>query len=612
MLTKVKLGFGTAILLLLTACGGGSSDDENQTSTEVPPYPQVDTSVLLQQTENELAGLAIDDFFQQAFLLISGRNDENAIATGLANELSVEQANLGNISDDYLRQTYAMEAKILELLRAYDRESLTPQQQLSFDIYQQHLLYQQQAEPYVLYNFPATVGLFGWQGSTESLFSEVFILQTEHDINLYIHLLRQVGRRFDQIIEQLKQREAIGIIEPAITLTSARDAVASFANQSVTQTSYYRTLSDKLSSISSLTSSQRASLQSDLNDIVENVVLPAYDRLEREMTRLLAKAPSSIGFGQYTNGAAYYQQRLNYYTSSNQTADDIHQLGLAELARIHTEMRSLFTQLGYASDLSIPQAYSRVNQDAGTIAANQVKDTYEALIAEAYARLPESFSTLPQQEVVVIGGNTGGYYIAGSDDGSRPGAFYADTSRSLPYTTMPTLAYHEAVPGHHMQIALANEMELPLFQRKSRFTSYIEGWGLYAERLAFDLGWYQDDPYGDLGRLQFEAMRAARLVIDTGIHVKGWSFSQANQFHIDNVGFNGSIARYSVWPGQATAYSTGMLKLLELKEHSQQVLGDNFNLKQFHDWVLGSGAMPLNILEQRIQQNINELLSQTD
>jgi len=173
---------------------------------------------------------------------------------------------------------------------------------------------------------------------------------------------------------------------------------------------------------------------------------------------------------------------------------------------------------------------------------------------------------------------------------------------------MPTLAYHEAVPGHHLQIALAQEMDLPLFRQKINFTSFVEGWGLYAERLASDLNWYENDIYGDLGRLQFEAMRAARLVIDTGIHNKGWTYNQADNFHIQNVGYQGSIARYSVWPGQATAYMTGMLKILELRQSAQEQLGELYDIREFHNIVVGTGSMPLGLLEIKVNQYIAELL----
>jgi uncharacterized protein (DUF885 family) len=247
---------------------------------------------------------------------------------------------------------------------------------------------------------------------------------------------------------------------------------------------------------------------------------------------------------------------------------------------------------------------ARVDVDGGTIRGGEAVAFFENIIAEAYAELGDTFSTLPMREVVVIGGDTGGYYIRASDDGSRPGAFYAQTNNDLPYATMPTLAYHEAIPGHHLQIALAQELDLPTFRKNLNFTSFVEGWGLYAERLAKDLGWYEFDAYGDLGRLRFEAMRAARLVLDTGIHAKGWTFEQAQAFNRENVGDNGSIARYSVSPGQASAYMTGMLKILALREHAQNELGDLYDIRDFHAAAVGNGSMPLDLLDGVIETYI--------
>jgi uncharacterized protein (DUF885 family) len=194
-------------------------------------------------------------------------------------------------------------------------------------------------------------------------------------------------------------------------------------------------------------------------------------------------------------------------------------------------------------------------------------------------------------------------------DGSRPGAFYAKASGSEEYYGMPTLAYHEAVPGHHTQIALALEFDLPSFRRGSHFTAYVEGWALYAERLMWELGVYDDDPYGNLGRLQFEAFRAARLVVDTGIHAKGWTFDEAVDFMTENTGFERDIinvdfevSRYIAWPGQALAYKIGMNKILEMRQIAEQQLGEQFDLKEFHNVVLGHGAVPLEILERVVQE----------
>ncbi len=597
------------ILTLMLGCGGSSSDEEqfDLELAAVANYQLQPTDTLLASVNERLEGLAIQTFFEESFAILQERNSEGAISEGLANQSPLGTYELNNISDEFAEQTSAIESLILQKLLSYDVEVLSFDDKLSFDIYQAYLENQIEWFNYKNFSFPASFGFFGYPGATEQFFTEIVPINSKQDADLYLYLLNQIGRRFNQIETLLETRQAAGIIEPAITLTFSRDAVRAMANSNVSSTSYYTNFEEKISQLS-LPSSDRSELMALLRLTIEQRVLPAYQSLSDKMTELLSNAPSNIGFGQYEGGDEFYQFVLNYYTSGEQTPAEIHQLGLDELARIHAEMRVIFDQLGYPTNESLGQLFTRVDRDGGTINGSNAVAFYEDIIAEAYTRLPEVFSTIPEQQVIVIGGDTGGFYIRGSDDGSRPGAFYANTSSNLAYTRMPTLAYHEAVPGHHLQIALAQELSLPEFRRRINFTSFVEGWGLYAERLAKDLGWYQGDPYGDLGRLQFEAMRAARLVIDTGIHDLGWSYTQADQFHLENVGYNGSIARYSVFPGQATAYMTGMLSILEFRDRAEQALGDNYDIKAFHSTVIGSGSMPTNLLEELIDRYIEENL----
>ena len=611
----------TAIAISISACGGsGSSSNSSTAPTPVVTPPSItlpvvnnyvldDTATLLVQITNQLQVSNIDDFFSQAFMITSARNIENSISDGLFDLIDNDTVQLSNISDVFNEQSKAIYQVILQQLESYDRALLSQSQQISYDVYQAEVTSKIQWIDFKDFEYPATYGFFGWPGSTETFFTQAFTFNDKAQADIYLTLLNQLNRRFKQIEALLDARKAAGIIEPTVTLNYSQGLVASIANSAASTTSYYQAFNQQLSALDSISTADKATLRETALLTINEKVIPAYASLASKMSALANEAPSQIGFGQFPGGKAFYDFTLNYYTSGNLTADQIHQLGIDELSRIHSEMRVLFDQLGYPQNETIAQLYARVDNDAELIPANQTKAVYESLISNAYLELPKLFNVLPQQEVIVVGGTSGGYYIAGSDDGSRPGAFYANTSQNSPYTTMPTLAYHEAVPGHHLQIALANELDLPVFRKKSNFTSFIEGWGLYAERLAKDANWYANDAIGDLGRLQFEAMRAARLVIDTGIHSKAWSYNQADQFHIENVGFAGAIARYSVWPGQATAYMTGMLKILELRQKAQNELGDAYDIKAFHDVVIGNGSMPLNVLTTVVENYIAETLA---
>jgi uncharacterized protein (DUF885 family) len=248
------------------------------------------------------------------------------------------------------------------------------------------------------------------------------------------------------------------------------------------------------------------------------------------------------------------------------------------------------------------------------IPAALVQSTYEDIIAAAEQELDQAFDIFPSANVVVAEDPYGGFYIGPSFDGSRPGAFYAGTLNAQPWFQMPSLTYHEAIPGHHTQIAIAMDQAGPAFRKTERFTAFVEGWALYAERLAYELGWYDNDVYGDLGRLQYEALRAARLVMDTGIHSMGWTFEQATQFNMNNLGVSrgaseSAAGRYSVVPGQATAYMIGMLHILDARQRAQDQLGAQFDLKEFHRVVLTSGGVPLALLDNVVDTWIADNLA---
>ena len=260
------------------------------------------------------------------------------------------------------------------------------------------------------------------------------------------------------------------------------------------------------------------------------------------------------------------------------------------------------------------ELFARVEADGGIIPAVDVKPTYESMVAFAEQNLAAAFDIFPSAPVVVADDDFGGYYISPSFDGTRPGAFYAGTVSDEAYFRMPSLTYHESVPGHHTQIAIQMDQSTPVFRRMSRVTAFVEGWALYAERVAYELDWYDNDPYGDLGRLQFEALRATRLVVDTGIHSMGWSFDQSVQYLEDNLGVRTGSAqsaagRYSVVPAQATAYMVGMLQILAARQRAIDALGAQFDLIAFHRLLLSNGAVPMDIMNREVDRWVQETLA---
>lgn len=589
-----RVFFASVLLLAIVSCGGGGGD------TQSPPAPAGPSAS--QQLADDLQGLSLDDFYFASFDALIRRSPETVVWEALESVFPLQAVELDDISDDYQRETVAMFQVVLDALRGYDRAALTPEEQLDYDIYEYFLQDEVERLDFIYHDFRATYMNFGVQNSTQRFFTDIHPLESREDAENYIARLERVDDKFDQLIDHLVRQRGAGIIEPLLSLGIARDQAAAMAGRSTTANPYFARFADGIGQIPDLTDADRDELLARARAATENSVTPAYQRLRDQLESLRSNAPPVIGVGQYPRGREWYAYALRHHSTTDLTPAEVHQLGLDELTRIHAEMRLIFDELGYPQNESLEQLYARVAQDGGIIPAASVKPTYESIIAEAESRLGEAFDIFPSAAVIVLPDPAGGFYIGPSFDGSRPGAFYAGTSSNQAYFSMPSLTYHESVPGHHTQIAIAMEQDVPAFRKVVGFTGFVEGWALYAERLAHELGWYDGDSYGDLGRLQYEALRAARLVIDTGIHSLGWSFDDAVQFNRDNVGASlgasrGAAARYSVWPGQATAYLIGMLEILRQRQRAMDELGPQFDLKAFHRAVLSNGAVPLSLLD---------------
>ena len=596
-------------IFTVVSCGGGGSAPTPQ---NLPPVAGPNVA---EELAADLVGLALDEFYFQSYEALILRSPETVVWRALTDVFPLSSIGLDDLSDSFQRDTYAMYQVVLDALQTYDRSSLSVDEQLTFDVYQWHLKDVVDELDFIYHEYLATYSLFGIQEDTRQFFTDIHPLVTREDAEYYITRLNAVATKFSQVsMHLLRQRDA-GVIEPELTLRVAANRAAAMARGDVDSNPYYVRFRDKLDTIPGLGSADRTSLLNSAREATSNSVIPGYQQLLRTMESLLSRASPSIGVGQFPRGNDYYNYQLRHHTTTDLTAAEIHQLGLDELLRIHLEMRLIFDQLGYPQGETLAQLFERVANDGGTILAADALATYEGLIAFADLNLDQAFDIFPAADLVVKPDDFGGFYIAPSFDGSRPGAFYAGTTRDLPWFQMPTLTYHESLPGHHLQIALAMEQDGPAFRRIVRFTAIVEGWALYAERLAYELGWYDGDVYGNLGRLQYEALRAARLVIDTGIHSLGWSFDEATQFGIDSVGIligeaQGAAGRYSVTPGQATAYMVGMLQILKARQRAMDRLGAQFDLIEFHRVVLSSGAIPLALLDSVVDRYIADKLGE--
>lgn len=596
-------------LLVTASCGGGGGS-----APPVVNNPPVAGPTPAEQLAADLQGLTLTDLYFESYKALILRNPELVVWRALTATFPLDDIGLNDLSDTYQRDTFAMYQVVLDALRTYDRSILNVEDQLTFDVYEWHLQDVVDQLEFIYYDFRATYSLFGTQDDTRRFFVDFHPLATQQDAQDYITRLGAVLLKFSQLSDHLLRQRNAGIIEPELTMQVAINQMTPLAQGAVDTHPYYTRLLDKIDDIPGLTSADRQSLLDDALAATNNSVIPGYQTLLQTLQGLISGASQSIGVGQFPRGGDYYAYILRHHTTTDLTAAEIHQLGLDELQRIHFEMRLIFDQLGYPQNETLEQLFDRVAVDGGIIPAADTLATFEAIIDAAEMNLDQAFDIFPAADIVVIPDAFGGYYFAPSFDGTRPGAFYAGTMRDLPYYDMPTLTYHESIPGHHMQIALAMEQDAPAFRKLVRVSAFVEGWGLYAERLAYELGWYDNDTYGNLGRLKFEALRAARLVVDTGIHSLGWSFDQATQFNQDNIGLaigsaQSAAGRYSVIPGQATAYMVGMLKILQVRQRAMDELGAQFDLKGFHRALLSNGAVPLQVLDSVVDNYIADTLA---
>lgn len=619
---KMKTTVFAAILLLTLLVGCTPIQAEGSGVTEAQPAAEIsnEPGESISQLASEWEGLSLEEFFEASFRDLTLRSPEIVVEVGLTDIYGVTEVALDDVSDAYRRQTYQLVGSMLETLETYERAALSTDQQISYDIYQWYLQDILDGQAYMYHTYPATYFFVTSQPAQMiQFFTDIHPVRDLQDGRDFVTRLNLVGAKMDQIIEGLELRAEAGITAPEFAVdwfffTTLNDLLAS----SVTDSPFYTALATKLDALPNISAAVKDEVLADAEAAIEETVMPAYRELADYLRAMEVYIGDDSGVWRLPDGVGYYAYRLRHFTTTSLSADEIHDLGLAELDRIHAEMQAIFDQLGYPADENLVQLFDRVAADGGLRRGDDIIAEYERLIEEAEQNLDAAFDLRPGGELVVLPTDYGGYYIPGSIDGSRPGAFYAGLSASAEYYAMPTLAYHEGLPGHHFQISIAQNLrELPAFRQGVGFTGFDEGWALYAEHLAWELGWYTDDPYGNLGRLQAAAFRAARLVVDTGLHARSWTFDEAQAFFTENTGFEvgdnlnpqNEIARYIVWPGQATAYYVGFLELLELRQAAMDQLGEFFDLKEFHRVILSNGAMPLEILERVVEQYIAETLA---
>ncbi len=567
----------------------------------------------------------LNAFYEKIFVEVLFEEPELLTSIGLVEQFGITGHNAKLSDESPAQQQKQMERlkKNLAQLHQYPLEKQNPSQRLSTAVLDWFLSVQAEGEKFQWHNYPVNQ-LFGVQNQFPSFMANTHRLLAPRDCEYYLKRLEALPTKFDQVLAGLKVREEKGITPPRFVvekvLKEMNDFVAKPAPENILALSFHT----RAAKIAKLDDQQRADFQRRVEADITAKVYPAYAKLIDYFTALLPKTTTDDGVWKLPDGEAYYAHMLRQNTTTRLNPTEIHSLGLAEVARIEGEMRTILDANGFADQpigvamkaLGADPRFLFSNDDNGRTAALA---EYTRLIDQALERSRDHFATIPKAKVEVrrvpeFKEKTapGAYYEAPALDGTRPGIFYANLRdvTENPRWSMPTLAYHEGVPGHHFQLATAQELKgLPQFRKLIPFTSYAEGWALYTEWLAKESGWYEGDPFGDLGRLQAELFRAVRLVVDTGIHAQRWSREQAIAYMLEKTGMGekdvtSEIERYIVSPGQACAYKVGMLKIQELRLRTKEQLGANWDEREFHDVVLKNGALPLEILEQQVNQYI--------
>jgi uncharacterized protein (DUF885 family) len=532
---------------------------------------------------------------------------------------------LEDLSDEKAAADHAVWQKQLATLkRDFKPELLNSQAQLSYKLFEREAEREEEEFKFRFDVYPVSQ-MRGVHAQIPTFLINIHKIDNVKDAEAYIARLNAIPKLFDQLIINLQVREGKGVVAPRFVFPLVLDACHKLIqgkpfDSSPGNSPLLDDFTKKVGALKDVDSVTRDRLLSSATKALNESVRPAYEKVIAFLEGQSKRANDDAGVWKFPDGADFYSSALRRTTTTNLRADEIHEIGLKEVARIHGEMTKIKDKVGFKGDLQGFFKFMREDRQFYLPDTDEGRATYlaraVAIIDEMKKRLDELFATKPKADIVVkavekFREKSAGkaFYQQPAPDGSRPGMFYVNLRemQSNPTYELEALAHHEGIPGHHMQIAIAQELSgIPKFRKFSHpYTAYTEGWGLYSEQAPKEIGMYQD-PYSDFGRLALELWRAGRLVVDTGIHNKKWTRQQAIDYLKQNTPNSeadciDSINRYIVMPSQATAYKIGMIKILELREKAKKQLGNKFDLREFHDVVLTNGALPLDVLEELVE-----------
>lgn len=616
-----KIALAVSLVLMTTACSDASKEEATTGNAQSQTATSENTTQNAEQTESEKANKLFEDIFM-----------ENVMRSPMYQSylgIKEDQDKWDDISEAAAEEELALQKEHLEQVKAIDESKLNEQTKISWMLMKQKLENEIADYKWRHHNYPVNQ-MFGMHSSVASLLINQHGISELDDAQDYIARLNGLPGLFDQLAENLELRAEKGIIAPKFVypyvISDSKNIITGAPFDDGEPSALWKDFTSKVEKLE-LEESQREELLASAEKAMLESVKPAYEGLITAVEGIAEQATTKDGAWKFPDGEAFYNNALKRTTTTDLTAEEIHEIGLSEMERIHEEMRGIMEEVGFEGTLQEFFVHMRNSEEFVYPNTEEGRKRYldeaTAYIDNMRGRLDELFIKKPKADLIVkavepFREKSAGkaFYQQPSMDGTRPGTYYANLydMAAMPTYQMEALAYHEGIPGHHMQIAIQQELEgIPKFRRFGRYTAYSEGWGLYTEKLPKEIGLYKD-PYSDFGRLAMELWRAVRLVVDTGIHDKKWTREEGIDFYVTNTPNAKSdavkmVERHIVMPSQATAYKIGMNKILELREKAKSELGDKFDIREFHDVVLGSGPVPLNILEQFVNDYISETKS---
>jgi len=599
--------------LLCVACS-------NETAQMTKANNQLPVESVTQLDSTAAASQAANELFDTIFMEGVNRNPVMQTYLGIKTDYDKWQ----DLSEENSAKELAFAKEALLRIQVIDVDKVDKQTKLSYKLLSQKL--EQQIEDYQWrhHNYPVNQ-MFGVHSRVPALLINQHSITDVKQAHDYIARVKNSKVLLEQLIEQLSIRAEKGIIAPKFVfghvIRDSKNLIVGAPFDDGADSTLYADFNKKIATLD-ISDTEKQALTAELTSALTTEFKAGYQALVSYLIQLEKKADNTDGAWKFPQGDKFYNNALSRTTTTDLTADEIHQIGLDEVKRIHDEMRLIMTKVGFKGNLNEffefmrhdPQFYY-AGDDAGRqrylTEATDLINTMKGELDQLFITKPKADLKVKKVEAFREKSAGKAFYQQPAPDGSRPGIYYANLydMAAMPTYQMEALAYHEGIPGHHMQIALKQELEgIPKFRKFGGYTAYSEGWGLYSEMIPKEIGFYQD-PYSDFGRLAMELWRACRLVVDTGIHNKKWTRAQGLEYYVSNTPNAESdavkmVERHVVMPSQATAYKIGMLKIVQLRAKAKQALGNKFDIREFHDVVLTNGAVPLNVLEDMVNDYI--------